>query len=223
MLVGHVYIQDADPGTPPLGGYEWMQPGTGDTYIRNGNNTAWVLKGNVDQANLGNLTLEGGAVSGLISGAHGLAPAESPDFQKSAKKDGGNLALVDDLNAMADELRGEFSAVAAEIISSLLTTSPTKANIAMKMGKSTVTTNTTYFTIPQPEFPGGVQASYSQCAWIVSLQAVSWSDVTGGSGDTTPLYLEQHPTYPYQYKAWSFNLNDAAVGGYFHYLIIGVR
>lgn len=221
-LVGHVYIQDADPGTPPSGGYEWFKPTSQDIYIRNGANTAWVFKGNAATANLGNLPVAGGAMTSAISGGHGLAPLTSPDFQGTSKRDGKNLALKTDLNAMAASLRSEFATLAASLVAGSVSTSTTRSNLAFGMGTSSYTSDTVYYQIPLPQFPDLTPATEAQCKWIVSMAEMSWFDstVTGG---TVTQYLLQKAGSPREYTAYTNDTGNGIFQGKFHYLIIGVR
>jgi hypothetical protein len=80
-LVGNVYIQasSSDPGSVGFG-YQWAQTDTGNLYARNTANSGWNLIGNANQASLGDLPLSGGAMTGAITGAHGLMPLAGGNF-----------------------------------------------------------------------------------------------------------------------------------------------
>lgn len=163
-LAGARYIQDSDPGAVGFG-YEWAKPSTGELYARNTSNTAWVLVGILDNANLGNIPLSGGAATGALTGATGLAPTSSPDFTTSAKRDGVNLARMTDLTDLATTLRAEFASIASSLVSSQVPSSLTAANLAVGGGSqsfSGTAISNQSVTIPLPIFSDGTTATDAQ-------------------------------------------------------------
>ena len=168
MLVGMRYTQSADPGAVGTG-YQWLNSTTGNLYERNTTNTAWVLVGNVNLVTLGALMRTGGVMSGAITGVTGWAPLDSPDFTTVAKLSGVNIATVNDLTALQTALEARIKAEAQAAVATALGGVSGSQNIALGFGILAGATATTPVTIPLPIFPDGVQATQSQCKWIVSF------------------------------------------------------
>lgn len=182
-LVGSRYIQDADPGAVGFG-YEWAKSSTGELFVRNTGNTAWVLIGNLNNPNLGMLPLSGGAMTGAVAGSSGLAPLDSPDFQTTAKRGGVNLARMTDLNTLAATLRGEMSNIANSIVSASLPSSLTKGNIAANHGTQSWTGLATQsLTLPLPQYPDGTTALATEVLLHGAyISQATFSDSTSTAG-----------------------------------------
>lgn len=219
MPLGNRYIQTSDPSPVPSGGYEWLNPLTGELFVRSADNTTWTLVGSVNVPNLGHVHVGGGVFTGAIGGSHGLKENQDANFPTSVKRDGREVALKSELNQLAITLRNEFSASAAGIIAGAQKNSTTKANIAIRMGISDPGV-TGYWEIPLPQYPDLTVAKESDCVWIPSVyKSYTYDDYVSGS--TSGLRLEQHTTSPRLYRC--YGLDNALVYGRFHYLIIGVR
>ena len=182
-LIGNRYTQSTDPGAVGTG-YQWLNTTTGNLYERNTTNTAWVLVGNVNIVTLGALMRTGGVTSGPIAGVTGWAPLDSPDFTTVAKLSGVNLATVNDLTALQTALEARIKAEAQAAVATALGGVSGSQNIAIGFGTLVGATATTPVTIALPTFPDGVQATQSQCKWIVA----PYKGKTGDTADAFYIY-----------------------------------
>lgn len=190
-LIGFRYFDSNDPGAVGAG-KEWYNTTTGNLYIRNSTDTAWVLIGNSDTASLGNLPASGGPVTGAITGVSGWAPLDSPDFTTIAKLNGIDLATTTDLANTQTALINLIDArVASAIASSTSGTSGVNSSIAKTRGSGSANTGTT-FTIPLPTYPGsGETADESDCVWMVAMTGIGLDDYTSGASYAWQVYLSQ--------------------------------
>jgi hypothetical protein len=194
-LVGFRFIQTTDPAQDPdwstAGGpgYQWLNAtkngssGTGILRERNVSNTDWYIIYAVNLTNGGLLPIQGGSVTGAITGPTGWAVADNPNFASGAKISGQNIATVNYVNQQVNSFNELISAKIAQAISAQ--TSDFNVNSAIaKTG--TATTGNGYFPptkqgsvptegvpnfdpIPLPYYPGGAgQATSSESIWIAS-------------------------------------------------------
>ena len=181
-LVGNCYIQGTDPGAVGFG-YDWRDTTTGYLYSRNTSNTAWVFQSALNLANGGNLPKTGGVMSGPITGVTGWASSDNPDFPTMAKIAGVNVATVNDLTALQTSLEALIKAEAQAAVTTALGGLTGNQNVALGHGVLVGATATTPVTIPLPSFPDGVQATQSQCKWIVA-------PLRGKTGDTADAFYQ---------------------------------
>jgi len=88
-LVGNAFIQPSseDPGTGyPM--YYWNQTDTGMSYIRAADDSGWNIVGDSSQSYMGNLSTLGGAMSGPITGSHGLAESAVNNYAVALYQNG---------------------------------------------------------------------------------------------------------------------------------------
>lgn len=195
-LVGVRYIQDADPGVPASGGYEWYMPTTDQLFIRNGANTAWTFVGYANQINLGNIPVSGGPTTGAITGATGLAPNAAPNFSTSAKRDGINLALLTDVNNLGATLRAEFQSIVTSGIAAATASSTTKANIGIKRGIFTSVASNSTVNLPVPQYPDLTTANWSDCYWVYGITAVGGEAFTNNFAYPCGCWITEAGTNP---------------------------
>lgn len=220
-LVGSRYIGTGSLPVPAAG-YDACDTTTGNLYFTNAAGTAWVLMGNVNNANLGLLPLTGGTMTGAITGASSWAPNDSPNFTSSAKLDGVNLATTSDLTTTSTTILNSIAPKITEAVASTTSAISVKGNVAMASGLLTFTSATTQ-TIPLPVYSDGVTASESDCKWTVGLVSGSFPCGRADSNGDTTLYKSADPSTT---RTFAIYLKDN--GGNFYstvvqYLIIGVR
>lgn len=173
------YIQTNDPGAVGAG-KSWLHPTTQDYKIRDANNAAWVLWGNLAQSRAGNLPVSGGPVTGPLTGSHNLAPLTTPDFTGGAKTDGKTLARLSDLALMRTDIINSVNSRMQELLSRS-TGSVVVNNIAFESVVVSATSGTN-FTIALPKYPDGTDAVASEVrAYGASIQAFSFQDMAAGS------------------------------------------
>lgn len=188
-LIGNRYLKDTEPtgadGTIAYG-YQWLNSSNGNLYERNSSNTAWVLIGNVNNANLGLLPLAGGTMTGAINGSTGWAPLASPALTGSPTKNGLEIATIDDVNGTTTNIYDTVQSKITEAISSTTTAINVKSKIAMASGVFDFTSGfgtsdsahpNPPQTIPLPYYPSGEQAVEADCVWFASPNSIA-SDVS---------------------------------------------
>ena len=209
-LIGNRYVEAYDPGAVGTG-YQWLALATGNLYERDTTNSAWVLIGNVDQIALGNLPVTGGAMSGAITGVTGWAPDTNPNFTTSAKRDGVELATMNDLATLQSNLEAYINAQIQSAFESLPSLTISN-NIAIGMGTMDVTMASGGLggqigtvTIPRPQYSDGVTASSAECKHMITIAkqvgypgaySLGWIVVnTSGETYSIDLYLPGTPSY----------------------------
>ncbi len=225
-LVGHRYIQDTQPGTPPSGGYEWFDTSSGLLWIRNMANTSWVQVGDSGINYMGNVPVVGATMTGALVGVTGFAPNATPDFQGSAKRDGIELATKGDISSLRRELMAKFNQMSAEAMSALSGSSGSGHNIAIKTGFVEPTTVAFSFQIPKPQYDGGTgdEAKRAEILihgiWPVELDI--HDNAVSGNNISIKATLTNDTT-----MIWSLtNGRDGGTTHYFSkwkYLVIAVR
>lgn len=216
MLVGNTFYQDSslDPGTGyPM--YYWHQTNTGLVYIRNTKDSAWVFVGDANQPSLGQLSTQGGTMNGAISGAHGLSPDNSNDFDTLYV---GGVAVpgktyIDDQIAAINASVASSVAAALSAIPSLSLSS----RVARAKGSWTTIVSSTGNVIPLPVYSDGVQASEADCFWGVA--AVKWQM---GHVQSTAATFSITETAP---RIYSISIDSGGAGGHmlWDWWIIGFR
>lgn len=171
-LVGNVYIQDTDPGAVGFG-YDWRAPTSGAIKTRNTTNTAWVNVGNANSVGYGMLSREGGVMTGPITGVTGWAPENNPDFNTSAKRDGIDLATVNDLSDLQTTLTAQINSLISSGFANLSTSSSVSTMIAWSSG-----TIADGGTLPLPSFTDR-QATLDE---VVVKMVSTAGPTTSGSG-----------------------------------------
>lgn len=165
-LYGSRYIGDADPGAVGAG-FEWADTTSGDLKVRNTSNSSWVTVGNINNTNLGLLALAGGAMTGSITGAHALAPVNSPNFTGTPQKSGANLATETYVDAVETDLLSTIGDKVSEAIANITSNFSVNANLAIGMGVLLSDSGNSFrITVPLPTYPGGASAAESECKWI---------------------------------------------------------
>jgi len=186
------------------------------------------MVGNVNLVTLGALMRTGGVMSGPIAGVTGWAPLDSPDFTTVAKLSGVNLATVNDLTALKTALEARIKAEAQAAVATALGGVSGSQDIALGFGTLVGATAHTPVTIPLPTFPDGVQATQSQCKWIIAPLRGD----TGGTTHDRYMYFRDasdstdvDPTTTLSFCAYFARANryEAASPTTVFYLIIGVR
>lgn len=168
MLIGNTYVlpSSSDPGSVGFG-YNWYQSDTGNIYVRNTGNTAWVIVGNANQTYLGQLSRAGGTMTGAILGASGLMPTSGGDFTVAPTILGDAIATVPYVNTQMDTLRSQLNVQVAQAIASIPSLS-VSSKLAIGIGSSgplTMTgtpTITGSYTLPLPTYGDGTTASQSE-------------------------------------------------------------
>ena len=94
MALISMYAQASDPGSVGAG-YIWVNTTTGDFQARNTANSAWVVIFNINTVNGGLLPLSGGAMTGAITGSHGLAALADPALTGTPTIDADEIATKD--------------------------------------------------------------------------------------------------------------------------------
>lgn len=92
------YAQAGTPGTPAAGDI-WINTTTGDFKVRDTSNANWNTIFNINLVNGGLLPKAGGAMTGAITGAHGLAPLDSAPLTTNVTLDGNDLASKNWVNS----------------------------------------------------------------------------------------------------------------------------
>jgi hypothetical protein len=108
-LQGNTWVQNAEPTINIQACQEWIQPSTATRFFRNTSNTAWVNHGSINEPLGGAVAVAGGAMTGPLSGAHGLPPMTNPDFDDGAFTEGLRLATVTDVINLQKYLMGRIS------------------------------------------------------------------------------------------------------------------
>lgn len=166
-LVGNTFYQSSanDPGTG-YAMYYWNQTDTGLIYVRNAGDTAWVLVGDSQLPYLGQLSTQGGVMNGAITGAHGLSPSTSNDFDANSLRMGGDLVST---KTYVDAQVATLNASIASGIATAIASAPTSsldARIARNRGTwGPFATSQTGLVIELPVYTDGVPASEDECIW----------------------------------------------------------
>lgn len=198
-LVGNCFYQASslDPGAGyPM--YFWAQTNTGLLFIRNAADTAWVEVGDSAQPYLGQLSTQGGNMNGAITGAHGLSPAASNDFNAASLRMGGDLVST---KVYVDAQVALLNASIASGIASAISSSPA-SSVYTKVAKLTgvwgpFNDNTGGTrTIPLPTYSDGVLADESECTWGVAISRFKFGHIfTSGSTEASAIETATLRTY----------------------------
>ena len=161
--VGIRYIQANDPGG--VGAYmEWLDTVTGDLKIRNADDSAWVWVRNVNASKAGLVARDGAAMTGPITGAHGLLDDASPNVACSLKRDGQDVARLSDLDEMREVLSYEMNSILAQ--KAMVDVASISRSIANRIGwgqQAKSFSETGFFGSPTvPYYPDRVQATQAQ-------------------------------------------------------------
>lgn len=193
-LTGTRYIGTGALPTPIIG-YDAVDTSTGNLYASNTSATAWVLIGNVNQANLGMLPLTGGALTGAISGATGLAPIDAPNFTTSAKLLGVDLATQTYVDTVNNTTLTGIAPKITQAIASISAGITVKGSLARANGILVFPSGGSGFpaaqTIPLPIYPDGTVASESDCKWFVSATDGTYG--VGFAGNASLLFSPANP------------------------------
>lgn len=175
MLAGNVYIQasSSDPGAVGFG-YEWYQTDTGNLYIRNTANTAWVIEGNANQTYIGNLSRQGGAMTGPITGSHGLMPLAGGNFTNAPTINNQSIATIDYVDTRDDYVLSQISSQVQAAIAAIPGVSISQS-IVIWTGAVTNIGAHVDMVIPITEtYPDGSTISNADCISFASIKAASW-------------------------------------------------
>lgn len=133
----------------------------------------WVFQGNRGQENMGLMSQLGGIVAGLLSGAHGLAPENDPNFHNSARRD--DLNLIDE--SQLEQMEKRITARLSGLVSSTISTS------GGSLAKNFVVTrqvrgmgDTEVWTPEVPKFNGVDPAERSQVKFFACIQGFKGPD-----------------------------------------------
>lgn len=209
-LKGFRFIQTTDPAqdqdwsTSGGAGYQWLNAtlngssGTGILRERNVSNTDWFIIYAVNLTNGGLLPIQGGSVTGAITGPTGWAVSDNPNFPSAAKIAGQNIATVNYVNQQVTSFNELISAKIAQAISAQTSDFNVNSSIA-KTG--TATAGNGYFPptrsgsdpnvgvpnfdpIPLPYYPSGSgQATSSESIWIASPSGMQSNLQTATTAD----------------------------------------
>lgn len=178
-LNGFRYIGDVEPAQG-YAGYQWFNTTTGIINEWTGTNVypdesagTWqnIYVNNLDNGGL--LPIQGGSVTGAITGPAGWASSDNYNFPTSLKVSGQNVATVAYVNQQVTSFNDLISAKISQAISSATSSINTNANVA-KYGVGTLgngyfeptaaapkdTAPDAFAPIPLPKYPdGGLAAS----------------------------------------------------------------
>lgn len=189
-LVGNVYIQasSVDPGAVGYG-YEWAQTDTGNIYVRNVANSAWVIKGNTDQTYLGNLNRGGGTMTGPITGAHGLAPLSGADFTTPPTINGNTIPTKDYVDTRDNYVLSQISTQVAAAIAAMPGVSITDNMVVWTGTVAAATTWSDPLVIPITRtYPDGTTILKTDCQ---SFASMNFASVPINSGSSFSFTLNQ--------------------------------
>jgi hypothetical protein len=194
-LVGNTFYQASslDPGAGyPM--YFWAQTNTGLLYIRNAADNAWVLVGDSAQPYLGQLSTQGGAMNGAITGAHGLSPDDSNDF--TSLYVGGSQVTT---KAYVDAQVLALNASIATGIAGALASVPALnlgTRVAKLTGQWTGSGVSAGNVIPLPKYsPDNTTAQERECIWGVSFAETSHGGSFAGQDVVFTLEETANRTY----------------------------
>jgi hypothetical protein len=207
-LNGFRYIGDVEPAQG-YAGYQWFNTTTGVINEWTGTNVfdnagagTWqnIYVNNLDNGGL--LPVQGGSVTGAITGPAGWASSDNYNFPTSLKVSGQNVATVAYVNQQVTSFNDLISAKISQAISSATSSINTNANVA-KYGAGTLGNG--YFEptsavsldaapdafapIPLPKYPDGGLAAESECVWI------------GAPGSMTVGFTTENGTNDFNYSA----------------------
>ena len=150
--------------------YFWAQLNTGLLYVRAPDDSGWILVGDTSQIYLGQVSTQGGNLNGALTGAHGLAPADSNDFTAALYERGLEVATLDYVNTQVGILNAAISVAIQQAVSNIPTLNlGTRVAKASGIWTANAGTTTTGFTIPLPLYSDSVQALASECTWGAAL------------------------------------------------------
>lgn len=222
-LVGCRYIQATDPGAVGAA-YEWANTSTGNLYIRNTTDTAWVLIGNIDNASLGNVPITGATMTGALNGVTGWAPLDAPNFTTSTKLGGIDLATVNDLSAMETAIYNALDSKISSAISSSTATITVNSKIAKLTGDGykQYSDSDQTFTIPLPTYPGsGETAAEADCVWMASIVGIAAHNSSVSNYDWT-FKLVESPDRTYTFTK-PIGVTDTSLKWWYQWIILAVK
>jgi hypothetical protein len=219
VLIGNRYVGDDDPGAVGYG-YQWQKT-NGLIYERNYANTDWVNVYKV-AANGGMLPLTGGTMVGAITGNHGLASADSPDFETTATIEGITIATLSDLAALQSSLEDSQAKKLQEQVAGIQAGISVDNVLKIERGTSDPVDRDTPYTIPLPVYADGTTAAESECVWLASIAAVTFPDYTSGT-HTKTLYLTEVSNRTYKLYVQDSGDNNNYGTATFEYIIVAQR
>jgi len=236
-LNGFRYIGDVEPAQG-YAGYQWFNTTTGVINEWTGTNVfdnagagTWqnIYVNNLDNGGL--LPVQGGSVTGAITGPAGWAASDNYNFPTSVKMGGQTVATVAYVNQQVTSFNDLISAKISQAISSATSSINTNANVA-KYGAGTLGNG--YFEptsavsldaapdafapIPLPKYPDGGLAAESECVWIGAPGSMTVGFTTeNGTNDfnysaTARMYFQQTANRIYQ-GYWLNTYTAAGPGG----------
>lgn len=212
------WLQDAAPGISG-GPLSWWVKTNGDAFVRDTTDTVWNSIGNINLATLGLLSRSGGIMEGAITGSHGLAPIDSPNFTTAAKLGGVDLVTMNDLEEAVKALN-QF--VAQQISSVKNSIQPSAVRTSMAWGQGVVGDNG---VVPLPIFAsdGSTAASSDVILTFVSINQQDQNDDGHVDGSH-----RQHCTVDLTtriVRIWTEGLSGRAltVGGNANYFILAAK
>lgn len=220
-LVGNVYIQASSSNPGAVGfGYEWYQTDTGDLYIRNTANDGWVLEGNADQTYIGNLSRQGGAMTGPITGSHGLMPLSGGNFTNAPTINNQAIATVDYVDTRDNYVMSQISAQVQTAIAAIPGVS-IQSSVVIWTGLVGGTTPSSNLVIPITEtYPDGSTISKADCQSFASIADANW---LYNSGAALAFHLNRvdNMTWMAWTEAGSPGLHDVAAN--INYIAIAIK
>jgi len=243
-LVGTRFIGSGTMPTP-IAGYDLVEVDSGNYHISNSAGTLWKQIGNVDSPNLGLGPVTGFAATGAISGAHGLAPNDNPNFTTNARLNDLNLATMADLANMSSSIMNNLQSLVTSFGGTGSGSSSAKANVTVASGTlsfpagwtsegSAAVAGTpplagfTAQTIPLPKYSDGTYAAESDCRWAAF--PIHFQELNGGIFEFTDGHIgvPVDPSTTRTFAAWTltgpvfpgiYTIHNVRVG----YIIQGVR
>lgn len=255
-LNGFRYIGDVEPAQG-YAGYQWFNTTTGIINEWTGTNVypaesagTWqnIYVNNLDNGGL--LPVQGGSVTGAITGPAGWASSDNYNFPTSLKVSGQNVATVAYVNQQVTSFNDLISAKISQAISSATSSINTNANVA-KYGVGALgngffeptesapvaSAPDAFAPIPLPKYPDGGLAAESECVWMgapgTMTSAFETESGTGGFNYYTlaKMYFQQTSNRIYQgywYNLYSgYGYSGKATEPYvamgMNWLIIGIK
>lgn len=179
-LIGNTHYQassiDPGPGYPM---FYWNQTDTGFVYIRNAADNAWVKVGDSAQPYLGQLSTQGGAMNGAITGAHGLAHDDANNFTGSLQVGYAQVSTQDYVNDQIAILNANIATSVASALASIPSLNFSARVATQKGSKSYYGAETAQLSIPLPYYSDGVQAAEGECIWYAAITSIQGDYGTG--------------------------------------------
>lgn len=172
-IIGNLILQASMPVSQDvpgnnLLGYLWQD--TDDSKVYTWNGTNWIYYYTAGVINGGLAPKSGFAATGPITGAHGLAPISSPNFQTSAKLNNVDLATVTQLDDLETSILSTVDNKISEAIASAQTGLSISNNIMVKRGYI-LAEHDTLKQVPAPVWPDGTTAAWTDTTWVANIVA----------------------------------------------------